>query len=99
MKVAEKVTPTHVFFPVNIAKFLRTAFFIEHLRWLLLNMCLLSTVLFQFTHGVRRIFLISCSRVTFVSLNTFFLAKAFLKNLKKENILLDLVDIVFWLIS
>ena len=25
-------------FPVNIAKFLRTAFFIEHLRWLLLQM-------------------------------------------------------------
>ena len=25
------------FFPVNIAKFLRTAFFIEHIRWLLLQ--------------------------------------------------------------
>ena len=24
-------------FPVNFAKFLRTSFFIEHLRWLLLN--------------------------------------------------------------
>ena len=27
----------HRCFPVNIAKFLRTAFFIEHLWWLLLN--------------------------------------------------------------
>ena len=31
-----KDTPTGLF-PVNIAKFLRTAFFIEHLRWLHLN--------------------------------------------------------------
>ena len=28
----------HSCFPVNIAKFLRTAFFIEHLRWLLLSL-------------------------------------------------------------
>ena len=27
----------HRCFPVNIAKFLRTAFFTEHLRWLLLQ--------------------------------------------------------------
>ena len=27
----------HRCFPVNIAKFLKTAFFIEHLRWLLLR--------------------------------------------------------------
>ena len=27
----------HRCFPVNFAKFLRTSFFIEHLRWLLLN--------------------------------------------------------------
>ena len=27
----------HRCFPVNIAKFLRTAFFIEHLRWLLIK--------------------------------------------------------------
>ena len=27
----------HRCFPVNIAKFLRTAFFIEHLWWMLLN--------------------------------------------------------------
>ena len=31
----KKDTPTQCF-PVNIAKFLRTAFFIKHLRWLLL---------------------------------------------------------------
>ena len=28
----------HSCFPVNIAKFLKTAFFIEHLRWLLLSL-------------------------------------------------------------
>ena len=32
----KKGTPTQVFF-VNIAKFLRTPFFTEHLRWLLLD--------------------------------------------------------------
>ena len=32
----QKETPRQVL-PVNIAKFLRTPFFIEHLRWLLLN--------------------------------------------------------------
>ena len=36
--------------PVNIAKFLRTAFYIEYLRWLLLNVfekvCLLRGFLF-----------------------------------------------------
>ena len=29
--------PQHRYFPVNIAKFFRTAFFIEHLRWLFLS--------------------------------------------------------------
>ena len=33
-----KKRPQHRCFPVNIAKFLRTAFFIEHLRWLLLHL-------------------------------------------------------------
>ena len=32
-----KKRPQRRYFPVNIAKFLRTAFFIEHLQWLLLN--------------------------------------------------------------
>ena len=32
-----KKTLWHRCFPVNVAKFLRTPFFIEHLRWLLLN--------------------------------------------------------------
>ena len=32
----QKETPA-LCFPVNIAKFLRTAFFTEHLRWLLLE--------------------------------------------------------------
>ena len=32
-----KKRPKHGSFPLNIAKFLRTAFFIEHLRWLLLT--------------------------------------------------------------
>ena len=31
-----KKTLQHMCFPVNLAKFLRTPFFIEHLRWLLL---------------------------------------------------------------
>ena len=30
----------HRYFPVNIAKFLRKSFFIEHLWWLLLTKCL-----------------------------------------------------------
>ena len=34
-----KETPTHVF-PVDIAKFLRAAFLIEHLRWLFLTVLL-----------------------------------------------------------
>ena len=33
-----KKRPQHRCFPVNIAKFLRTAFFIENLRWLLLHL-------------------------------------------------------------
>ena len=33
-----KMRPQHKCFLVNFAKFLRTAFFIEHLRWLLLNL-------------------------------------------------------------
>ena len=32
-----KKTPWHRCFPVNFAKFLRTPFFTEHLRWLLLS--------------------------------------------------------------
>ena len=38
LKLYWKETPTKVFFPVNIARFLKTAFFIDYLRWLLLNM-------------------------------------------------------------
>ena len=33
----------HRCFPVNFVKFLRTSFFIEHLRWLLLNLHLKNT--------------------------------------------------------
>ena len=35
----------HRYFPVNIAKILRTAFFIEHLWWLLLEVVLIRDYL------------------------------------------------------
>ena len=38
----------HRYFLVNIAKFLRTAFFIEHLWWLFLKDWLQMTELFNF---------------------------------------------------
>ena len=38
-----KMRLQHRYFPVNIAKILRTAFFIEQLRWLLINIGLVIT--------------------------------------------------------
>ena len=73
-------------FLVNIAKFLRTPMVVAHKYMLIIN-----TICSAYLQGYT-VFRISCSRVTFVSLNTFFLTKAFLK-----IFLLDLVDIVFWL--
>ena len=42
-------------FPMNIAKFLRTAFFIEHLQWLFLNIFIifLYFLLVMFTNSYR----------------------------------------------
>ena len=49
----------HRCFPVNIAKFLRTTFFIEHLRWLLLYLflaCGSSRLVVFYKKGVLRNF-------------------------------------------
>ena len=37
----------HRCFPVNVAKFLRTSFYVEHFRWLLLLVSLINNLLFQ----------------------------------------------------
>ena len=42
----------HRFFPVNFAKFIRTAFLTEYLQWLLL--CMLYPILYPFSHILLR---------------------------------------------
>ena len=59
----------HKCFPVNIAKILRTAFFMEHLRWLLLQMLYKKAVPKNFanftrTYHYRSPFLSSCRLIT-----------------------------------
>ena len=55
----------HRCFPVNIVKCLRIAFFIEHLRWLLLNCCNSPetwrlTIIFPFKSLIMLLFLSRC---------------------------------------
>ena len=73
-------------FLVNIAKFLRTAFYRTPLVAASENVPIISSICPTYPQGCTG-FLISCSRVTFVSPNTFFLTKAFLKKFLKRKYL------------
>ena len=73
-------------FLVNIAKFLRTAFYRTPLVAASEYVPIISSICSTYPQGYTG-FLISCSRVTFVSPNTFFLTKAFLKKFLKRKYL------------
>ena len=48
-----KMRPLRTCFPVNIAQFLRTSFFIEHLWWLLLELVYKNTFQFKLDKDFR----------------------------------------------
>ena len=54
-----KNRPWHKWFPINFMKFLRTTFFTEHLRWLLLFFHLTQRKLLSFRCGKKNVMWIS----------------------------------------
>ena len=87
----------HRCFPVNLSKFLRTPFFIEHLRWLLLQCSpFLQSYLKFWTTWCRvlKLLIFNCRKQIFSKIegliircvNLFFISNWFFQYIKKINI-------------